>query len=513
MSGERAIVVGAGIGGLVTALELRRRGVEVTLLERRREVGGKMRVVEVDGRPIASGPTVLTMRWVFDQVFEAQGERLDHHLHLIPAKLLARHAFADGQRLDLHADREASAQAIEALAGRDEAHAFRRFSAEAARIYAFVREPFLLGDRPTLSSIVRGFGWSAPVRLTQIDGLRSLWRALGSYFRDPRLVQLFGRYATYVGSSPYTAPATLSLIAHVESEGVHYVQGGMQELARALAALAKDRGINVLVNAPVAKVELEGGRAQGVVLEDGRHLRSDVVVLNTDVRAVTGGLLGPALTEATSCPEERSLSALTWSAVARPRGFPLVRHNVFFSANYRAEFDALERGQMPSDPTVYVCAEDRQDDSVTPEGAERLFILVNAPPRPTGFDAEEISRCETQMRWRLAQAGLELLELRSQVTTPADFAQLFPGSQGSLYGAATSSPWSSFRRPGSRTTIPGLYLAGGSVHPGPGVPMAALSGLNCARLIEEDRPSMWRSPPGATPGGTSTSKATMADGP
>jgi 1-hydroxycarotenoid 3,4-desaturase len=186
-----------------------------------------------------------------------------------------------------------------------------------------------------------------------------------------------------------------------------------------------------------------------------------------------------------------------------------VRHNVFFSSDYRAEFDALERGKMPTDPTVYVCAEDRQDGDVAPEGAERLFILVNAPARPSGFDVEEVSRCETHMRKRLAQAGLELGVLESQVTTPSDFARLFPGSLGALYGAATNSPWASLRRPGSRTTIPGLYLAGGSVHPGPGVPMAALSGLCCARLIDEDRPWTPRSPPAATPGGTSTSKATM----
>lgn len=509
MSGERAIVVGAGVGGLVTALELRRRGFEVTVLERQAEVGGKMRVLAVAGRPIPSGPTVLTMRWVFDQIFEAQGERLDHHLHLRPAQILARHAFADGHRLDLHASQDTSAAAIEALAGPAEAQAFRRFSADAARIYGIVREPFILGDRPTVGSIMRDFGWSALPRLAQIDGLRSLWRALGGYFRDPRLVQLFGRYATYVGSSPYTAPATLSLIAHVESEGVHYVEGGMQEVALSLAALARARGVTITVNASVAEVTVLDGRAGGVILEDGRRLAAEVVVLNTDVRALTEGLLGPALSGAAQVPEARSLSALTWSAVGRPRGFPLVRHNVFFSSDYRAEFDALERGKMPTDPTVYVCAEDRQDGDVAPEGAERLFILVNAPARPSGFDVEEVSRCETHMRKRLAQAGLELGVLESQVTTPSDFARLFPGSLGALYGAATNSPWASLRRPGSRTTIPGLYLAGGSVHPGPGVPMAALSGLCCARLIDEDRPWTPRSPPAATPGGTSTSKATM----
>lgn len=513
MSGDRAVVVGAGVGGLVAALELRRRGFEVSLLERQAEVGGKMRVLTVAGRPIPSGPTVLTMRWVFDRVFEAQGERLDHHLQLRPARILARHAFPDGQRLDLHASREASAAAIEAFAGRAEAQAFRRFSADAARIYEIVREPFLLGDRPTLGSIVRDFGWSALPRLAQIDGLRSLWRALGGYFQDPRLVQLFGRYATYVGSSPYTAPATLSLIAHVESEGVPSVEGGMPEVALALAALAKARGVTIAVNTPVAEVMVADGRASGVVLEDGRQLPAEVVVLNADVRALTDGLLGTAVSGAARCPEDRSLSALTWSAVARPRGFPLVRHNVFFSADYRAEFAALERGEVPTDPTVYVSAEDRQDGAVAPQGAERLFILVNAPARPSGFDVEEIARCETHMRWRLAQAGLELSELQSQVTTPSDFARLFPGSQGALYGAATNSPWSSFRRPGSRTAIPGLYLAGGSVHPGPGVPMAALSGLCCARLIEEDRPWTPRSPPAATPGGTSTSKATTAGTP
>jgi 1-hydroxycarotenoid 3,4-desaturase len=208
-------------------------------------------------------------------------------------------------------------------------------------------------------------------------------------------------------------------------------------------------------------------------------------------------------------PRARSLSAMTWSLTARTQGFPMLRHNVFFSRNYAAEFDdILKRGRVPREPTVYVCAQDRHDDGAKIDGEERLLVLVNAPPDGDGhsYDTAEVEQCATRTFDVLNRCGLQIQRQpeATQVTTPNDFNRLFPATGGALYGRSSHGWTASFQRPGARTTIPGLYLAGGSTHPGPGVPMAALSGRSAASSLLADLTSRRSLRPMATRGGTST---------
>ena len=242
---ERVVVIGAGIGGLTAAAELARAGAAVTVLERAGAPGGKMREIVVDGQAIDAGPTVLTMRWVLDEVFAAAGAQLDRHLALVPAGILARHAWAGSATLDLHADLSRSADEVGRLAGAAEAARFLEFHAEAARIYAVLRKPFLCSQRPTPFSLTARVGLRNLRELIAIRPFESLWRAVSRHFRDPRLRQLYGRYATYCGSSPFAAPATLMLVAHVEQDGVWMVQGGMHRVAGALANLARLAGATI----------------------------------------------------------------------------------------------------------------------------------------------------------------------------------------------------------------------------------------------------------------------------
>lgn len=494
----RAVVVGGGVGGLVSAIELARRGMDVVVLERAARVGGKMRQVNVAGRGIDAGPTVMTMRWVLDEIWDAAGGSLDRDLTLKRANLLARHAWGSGKPLDLFADIDASASAIEAFAGRVEAEGYRRFCKYAQDIYDAVRETFLRAARPSLTSAMLAFGTLGLQGIMKIDGHRLLWNALAEYFKDPRLLQLFGRYATYCGSSPFAAPASLNVIAHVERDGVYLVEGGMYEVAKALVRLAERLGVTIRCGEHVHEIAVSSGRVSGVKLGSGEMVHADVVVCNGDPAAIARGLFGSAAMRAVGEPASRSLSAVTWTFVAEPSGgYPLVRHNVFFSNDYTKEFRQLfEQRTLPSEPTVYVCAQDRDEHGQAPAGPERFLILVNAPATGDRLSpsTSEIQRCETAAFSLLSRAGLVFPRFSEPpvVTTPIEFDRMFPATGGALYGPVSHGMTAPFQRATSRTKIPGLYLAGGAAHPGAGVPMAALSGRLCAKAVEEDLASTSR---------------------
>jgi len=504
----RILVVGAGAGGLAAALELASRGVPVTVLERATGPGGKIRELDVDGRAVAAGPTVLTLRSILDELLAAAGTRLEAELAVTRAEILARHHWPDGSRLDLFADPARSEAAIAAFAGDAEARRFRAFRAEAARIWQLLEEPFLRALEPSLPGLLGGVGLRGLVELPRIRPFESIWKVLGEHFHDPRLRQLFARYATYCGGSPFHAPATLLLVVHAELSGVWLLEGGLPALARTLTRLAEAHGATFRFATEVASILIEGGAVAGVRLASGERLSADAVILDVDVAAVAAGLFGAAAARAVTAPGERSLSAVVWTLVGRARGFPVLHHTVFFSADYRREFaEILEDRRLPADPTVYLCAQDRPAVEAAPtEGEERFLLLVNAPP--TGdrhpFAEEEVTACWERVRSRLERAGLALTVRAMRATTPADFARLFPASGGALYGPAPHGWQAAFARPGVRTRLPGLYLAGGTIHPGPGVPMAILSGRNAARAVLADRASTPRSRPAPTAGGIST---------
>lgn len=492
MRANRVVVVGAGIGGLAAALELSASGMEVQVVERSAQPGGKMRETAAGIARVDAGPTVLTMRWVFDELLASAGVALDSVLTLKRAEVLARHAWDERQSLDLYADESLSIDAIGRFAGATEARAYREFAQRARSVFRTLDGPFIRSARPGVLELTRRTGWRNIGDLWRIAPFTTLARALGQHFSDPRLRQLFGRYATYCGSSPFLAPATLMLVAHVEREGVWLVEGGMHRVARALAQAAIDRGTVIRYRTGACAVRVERGRVAAVELDGGERLDADAVVVNADAAAVASGRLGPDVVRAVPrVPRRaRSLSALTWTCVANASGFPLTRHNVFFSRDYAAEFDdILNRDRVPEEPTVYVCAQDRDDRGASAiSGPERLLCLVNAPASGDlrRFEPLEIARCEANMQATLARCGLGIEPHHKVATTPADFERLFPGTGGALYGRASHGWAASFQRPGARTCVPGLYLAGGSVHPGPGVPMAALSGRLATRAVLED---------------------------
>jgi len=302
------------------------------------------------------------------------------------------------------------------------------------------------------------------------------------------------------------------LIAHVEQEGVWTIGGGMQRLADAMEKLARMKGVSFRFGEKVERIVAHNSRVSGLVLATGERIEIDAAVVNADSAAVAEGLFGDDIAPAVKsvAAKARSLSAVTWAMTAQTQGFPLLHHNVFFSQNYGAEFDDIfGHARIPAAPTIYVCAPDR-GRSVRPV-EERLFMLVNAPANGDSkvYSSEEIASCEYRMLDLLRRCGLTITSQNKVITTPTDFHRLFPATGGALYGRASHGWTASFRRPGATTKIPGLYLAGGSTHPGAGVPMAALSGSLAAQRLVSDRASIRRSRRAGISGGIATPSATI----
>lgn len=496
MEQDKVIVVGAGIGGLSAAIRLAAAGKQVTVYEQNERVGGKMSEIRRDGFRWDTGPSVITMRHVFEELFAVAGRRLEDYLTLQPVEPLTRYFYPDGTVLDATADLTRMAQQIAAIEPRD-VEGYLAYLAYAARIHRITGPVFIYDEPPRLQSFLR-----VPVsEWLRADPLRTMQQAIRSHVRSPHLRQLLGRFATYVGGSPYEAPATLNVIAHVElTGGVWYPQGGIYAIARALERLARELGVAVHTSCGVAAMQVAGGRVTGVALADGRVETAAAVVANVDVATVYDKLLPQ---NATTQRRLRRLTGLEPScsgfvlllgvdAGERPAEAPaLAHHNIFFSADYEREFAQIfKQGTPPDDPTIYLAITAKSDPGDAPPGHENWFILVNAPPLDGRFAwEEEAPAYRDRVLARLRRFGVDVSgRIRSEtMLTPVDLQRMTGAWRGALYGASANSKFTVFRRPHNRCAdYERLYFAGGTTHPGGGVPLVTLSGKVAARLLLED---------------------------
>lgn len=511
-SADHVVVIGAGIGGLVAALRLSAAGCDVTVVDRASGPGGKMRTQPSAAGPVDAGPTVLTMRHVFDEIFAHAGFDLDQTVRLTPLPVLARHYWADGTQLDLYPGRDRNADAIADVFGAKAGQEFSRFAARAARLFAAFDKPMMQSARPqTMTLALRVL--RHPELLRDMAVFRSLKGMLAGSFSEPRLAQLFGRYATYVGGMPGHAPALLSLIWEAEAQGVWSVDGGMYQLALALESAAKARGVTFHYDSMVDEILSDAAGVCGVKA-DRRTWTTRKVVFNGDPRALMKGALGPMVKQAVrgAAVEPRSLSACVLTFAARPNGPALSHHTVFFGDDPDEEFSQIARGCLPLDPTLYLCAQDHA--TAGPSDLQRFEIIMNAPPlRDT--EIPDYRQCQTHILNRCRRFGLTFDPEPgvASLTDPVMFDRLFPQSLGSLYGRSPHGLTAAMKRPTARTAIRGLYLCGGGAHPGAGVPMAALSGRHAAETILQDLGLTSPSRRMAMHGGTSMGGAHAARGP
>lgn len=505
-SPPHAVIIGAGIAGLTCALRLRAAGLAVTLLERHGKVGGKIRTVASPAGPIDAGPTVLTMRHVFDDLFATAGERLDDHVVLIQQEVLARHFWPDGAQLDLHADEALSTTAIADFAGQKAARQFTRFCARTRALFEAFDAPMMQAPAPKLGALTAHV-LRQPRLIPAMAPLSTLKSLLKSAFDDPRLRQLFGRYATYVGGSPTHAPAILSLIWQAEAGGVWVIEGGMHKLTEALARILARQEVDIRTDTHVTRIRTDARRVTAVELADGTEITCDLVVHAGDPRALASGALGPDMTQVApqTLKAERSFSARVLSFAATPHGPDLAHHNVFFAADSESEFHDLMADRIPRAPSFYICALDRGQNRPIPR-LERFEIITNAPATPETTDPEDIQTWLQKITQQMAAYGMHFspTPTPASVTTAQAFGRMFPASMGALYGQSPHGLTAALQRPTARTPFPNLYLAGGGTHPGAGVPMATLSARHVAEAIAQDLTLTSPSAPTAMRGGMST---------
>ena len=475
-------MIGAGVGGLAVAIRLAGAGHHVEVFERSSSVGGKLGRYERDGFRFDTGPSLLTLPHLLREVVDVPMRRLDP---------IARYRFADGTWWDAPAGQLAMEAAVETLRPGNGAD-WARFWKRAEAIWEASHGPFLESPLEGWRTLVSQARHGHDLRV--IAPWRTLRSLARQYLRDPRLVTFVDRYATYAGSDPRRAPAALAAIPYAERHfGAWYVEGGLASVADALEARAREVGVAMHLNSNVVRIVTDNGRATGIDVADHLNVgastggyRCDLVVANADASHVYGRLVSAPAAERRVRRATPSLSGFVLClAVDRPP--PMAHHTVLFPDRYDDEFDDLfARSPQPvRDPAIYISAPD--DPRVAPAGAKAWFVLANAPRHgPVDWDRDGLKdRYADRVLELMARRGVEVRSnIRwREIITPADLERRTGAPGGSIYGTSSNGPIAAFLRPANRSPIDGLYLVGGSSHPGGGLPLVLLSARIVANLI------------------------------
>ncbi|WP_188016994.1 phytoene desaturase family protein [Paenibacillus antarcticus] len=487
---RKVIIVGSGFGGLSCAITMAARGWGVTLIERQSTLGGKLQQIQEEGYTFDRGPSTITMPNVFRDVFDKVGACMEDYVELYELEPRSRNIFADGSRVDLSRNVSRMEDQIATYSPTDALH-YAAYIKEAGLLYQHAEAQFM--NKLLLS-------WRDKANLPM---LRSLWRVrpfttlqklLERYFSHPNTLAMFGRYATYVGSSPYQAPSIFAMLGHVEAKnGVYGVRGGTYRLIEAMARLARELGVSIMTDTEVTQIVVAHGRTTGVETNKGFY-EAPIVVANGDVLSVNRMLIQeqdrPSMRDRRIGKYESSLSGFVTLAGVRQQYSKLLHHTVFFPHKYEPEFrDIFERRLTPADPTVYVCYSGYSEQGMAPKGGSNLFILANAPSLSGYLNWETEKKIYGDaVLSTLSQHGISGLDQGDvfKYYTPEDIARDTLAYKGSIYGISSNSIGQTFSRPSNRSKdIEGLWYVGGTTHPGGGTPMVTLSGRLVGEYITE----------------------------
>ncbi|MDN3427569.1 phytoene desaturase family protein [Microbacterium sp. APC 3898] len=485
---KKIVIVGGGLGGLASAVTLAHAGFEVELFEKNDHLGGKLMPVELGSYTFDFGPNTITMPAVFEKVIAQTGENPQDYLDFMPLEVHTRNHFPNGSSFDFTVDQKKMIQQLHVF----DTHAANKYPAfikEISRLYNFSERYFF---PVTFQSWRDYLSPSLGFALLQVRPAESMHHFFKRYFKNPLLVQAFDRYATYIGSSPYRAPATFSMIAYLELvEGVYYKKGGNTGIAQAFSAVARNSGAVLQTGKEVTRILTDDGQAKGIELKDGTRVDADLVILNGDLLSAFPALVEekhrPSLSDAKVAAFEPSISAFVITVGLTERLDALKHHNVFFSSDYQKEFsDLFDASAYSDEPTVYISNSSYTDPSVSPDG-DNLFILVNAPALTKEGQLQiDPETYKERIYDFLLSYGIDVRSYiaEEKIFTPAFIGDKFGAFRGALYGPSSNRPKDAFLRPPNASRdIQNLYFVGGSSHPGGGSPMVVLSGLNVANKI------------------------------
>ncbi|MCB0521861.1 MAG: phytoene desaturase [Lewinellaceae bacterium] len=491
MHKDKAIVIGAGIAGIAAALRLRAQGMEVEVFEANAFPGGKLHAFSLDGYRFDAGPSLFTMPHLVTELFQLFGLPPERYFQYKQKEVVCNYFWEDGRRFSAKADPAVFAREAAAAFGVEEA-TLRAYLQNSRKKYDLTAPLFLE------NSLHRASTYLTPKTLkavAQIPGL-GIYDTLNGVnekaLKEPHLVQLFNRYATYNGSSPYRTPGIMSMIPHLELHlGTYLPKGGMHSITTSLFQLAQDQGVVFHFGQKVDAITVENGRATGVAA-GGEKVAAGFVVSNMDVYPTYKQLLPGERQPEKTLRQERSSSAIIFYWGIKKTFPELDLHNIFFSADYEREFDCIfSKKTMYDDPTVYINITSKDEPADAPPGCENWFVMVNAPHH-TGQGWENIIS-ETRGNIirkvnRLLGTRLEPLIAAEQVLDPVLIEKNTSSYRGALYGAASNSRYAAFlRHPNFTRKIKGLYFCGGSVHPGGGIPLCLMSAKIAANLIAHDK--------------------------
>ncbi len=486
-----ALVIGAGIGGIATAARLARHGYSVTVLEKNANPGGRCNQLVRDGHRFDIGPTLFLMPDVFAETYAALGERMEDHLDLRRIDPTYRIRFDDNTELALTSDLNKMQAQLEAI----EPGSFGgllRYLAEGHLHYRLSLERFVGRN---FNNLLEYFDLRNLPLLFKLKALVKHYDNIGSYFKDPRLKAAFTFQNMYLGLSPYDAPATYSLLQYTElADGVWFPMGGLYRVIETLAEIAAGLGVRFIYNAPVRRIELEGNRATGVLLEDGRRFKADVVVANADLPYVYRHLL-PDQAEADALERKKYTCSAVMFYWGVDKVYPqLGHHNVWLAGDYRASFDRIFNDlTLPDEPSFYVHAPARTDPAAAPAGQDTLMVLVPVGhlDETAGQDWPALQdRARSTVLQRLADMGLTDLpaHIKFEVSyTPQDWLTTYNLARGAAFGLSHNFTQVGYLRPQNRhNRYRNLYFAGASTHPGTGLPIVLLSArLTTERILQD----------------------------
>lgn len=488
---KKIVVIGAGLGGLSASAYLAAAGYDVTVYEASSTYGGKAGSIASEGFRFDTGPSLLTMPFVLEHLFTAAGRNISDYIKIKPLDVLCKYFYPDGTEITAYNDLHRFIDEISEKTGEPRRN-FEKYFAYSKKIYDLTHELFLFKSFREAGTFFNAKSLKTLLNIFRIDPFRTMHKANAAFFGNKKVVQMFDRYATYNGSDPYKAPATLNIIQHVEyALGGYTAEGGIRGIADGLYKLCRELGVKFEFGKRTEKILLESRQVKGIIA-DGKPVKSEIVVTNADVFSSYNKLLDGVHTRGRKrySQLEPSSSALVFYWGVKGNNEKLEGHNILFTKDYSAEFNSLfEKREIYADPTVYIYISSKFNKGDAPEGHENWFVMINAPHTGGSTFVPDLYRIRENIIGKIEETtGIKIGEniLTEQVLTPSDIENKTGSTFGSLYGISSNDRYAAFLRQDNKCReIEGLYFCGGSAHPGGGIPLVILSGKIASDLIKK----------------------------